>query len=602
MTATNEDIARAVAGRTVPAAFAATVASRPDAPALRWRDGEEWRSLTWAQYAAQSSALAGTFGELEIGPGSRVVLLLRNRPEFHVADVAAQLRRATPISIYNSSAPDQIEYLVRHSHATVAVVEALYLDGFLASGVFPDQVHHIVVVDDVPAGDGRIPWNDALAADPIDLDEAARAVEPSDIATVIYTSGTTGPPKGVVLDQANVTWTVESLFRAMGDHDPSGSRVVSYLPMAHVAERMTSHYQGIAVGYEVTTCPEAGRVAAYLPDVRPQIFFAVPRVWEKIHAGVQAVLSSSAPDQQQRFADALELGRRVDDARSASKELPSDIVAAAEDAEAATLRPVRQMLGLDDLLTAVSGAAPLSRDVLTFFRSLGVPLSEIYGLSESSGPLTWEPFRVRIGTVGPAIPGLEVRLAEDGEVVCRGGNVFRGYLNDPDKTADAIDSGGWLHTGDIGVLDDDGYLRIVDRKKELIITAGGKNVSPANLEAALKSIPLVGQACVLGDNKPFISALLVLDGEVAPPWAKAHGIDDLSLPALAANPDVLGEVQRGVDEAMRHFNQAERVKKFVLLGDEWLPDSEELTPTMKLKRRSIHAKYAAEIASLYSRS
>jgi long-chain acyl-CoA synthetase len=602
VTATNEEIARSVAGQTVPAAFAATVASRPDAVALRWHSGEAWRELTWREYGDQAAAVAGAFAGLGVGAGSRVVLLLRNRPEFHIADVAAQLRRATPISIYNSSSPEQIQYLVRHSGATVAVVEALYLDGFLASGVFPGQVSSMVVVDDAPDGEGRITWNDALAAESVDLDAAARAAEPSDIATVIYTSGTTGPPKGVVIDQANVCWTVESLRRAIGDLDLQGSRLVSYLPMAHIAERMTSHYQGVTVGYEVTTCPEAGRVATYLPDVRPQIFFAVPRVWEKIHAGVQSVLTASEPERQQRFAEALDVGRRVDEIRTRGEQPPADLEAAYQEAEATALRPVRELLGLDQLITAVSGAAPISSHVLSFFRSLGVPLSEIYGLSESSGPLCWEPFRVRVGTVGPAIPGLDVRLGEDGEVLCRGGNVFRGYLDDPQKTAEALDSDGWLHTGDIGTFDDDGYLRIVDRKKELIITAGGKNVSPANLEAALKAIPLVGQACVVGDNEPFIAALLVLDGELAPSWAKAHGIDDLSLSALATNPDVVGEVQRGVEQAMHNFNHAEQVKKFVLLGDEWLPDSDELTPTMKLKRRAIHEKYAREIASLYGRS
>jgi long-chain acyl-CoA synthetase len=602
VTVTNDEITKAVAGQTVPSAFAATVASRPEAVALRWREGDEWRELTWRGYAEQAAAMAGALGGMGVEAGSRVVLMLRNRPEFHVADIAVQLRRGTPISIYNSSSPDQIEYLVRHSGATVGVIEALYLDGFLASGVFPGQVRHLVVVDDAPDADGRVAWEDALAAESVDLEAAARTVEPSDIATVIYTSGTTGPPKGVVIDQANVLWTVESLRLAIGDRDIAGSRVVSYLPMAHVAERMTSHYQGVTVGYEVTTCPEAGRVATYLPDVRPQIFFAVPRVWEKIHAGVQAVLASSPPEQQQKFEEALDAGRRADEVRSHGDELSGELASAWEQAESGALRPVRELLGLDQLITAVSGAAPISQHVLSFFRSLGVPLSEIYGLSESCGPLTWEPFRVRIGTVGPAIPGLEVRLGdEDGEVMCRGGNVFRGYLNDPEKTAEAIDGEGWLHTGDIGKFDDAGYLSIIDRKKELIITAGGKNVSPANLEATLKAVPLIGQACVVGDNQPFIAALLVLDNEIAPSWAKARGIDDLSLPALASNPEVLGEVQKGVDDAMQQFNHAERVKKFVLLGDEWLPDSEELTPTMKLKRRAIHQKYAAEIASMYAK-
>ena len=258
------------------------------------------------------------------------------------------------------------------------------------------------------------------------------------------------------------------------------------------------------------------------------------------------------------------------------------------------------MIGLDQCIAAISGAAPIAVEVFDFFRALGVPISEIYGMSESSGPMTWAPFQIKAGTVGPAIPGCEVRLAEDGEVICRGGNVFRGYLDDPEKTAEALDAEGWLHSGDIGVFDDDGYLRIVDRKKELIITAGGKNVSPANLEAALKAEELIGQACVIGEGRPFISALVVLDAEVAPAWAKHHGIEPTSLLELADHPEVREEVDREVRSAMEAFNQAESVKKVKILHAEWMPDSEELTPTMKLKRRGIYAKYIREIEELYT--
>jgi len=259
------------------------------------------------------------------------------------------------------------------------------------------------------------------------------------------------------------------------------------------------------------------------------------------------------------------------------------------------------MLGLDQITAPISGAAPLPIEVLGFFRALGLEFSEIYGLSETSGPMTWAPFRVRPGTVGPPIPGCEVVLADDGEVLCRGGNVFRGYLNDPEKTAEALDDDGWLHSGDIGVFDEAGYLKIVDRKKELIITAGGKNISPANIESALKAFPLIGQACVIGDGRPFVSALIVLDPEVAPAWAREHGISG-DLAELAHDPVVRGEVEREVAEANKRFSNVERVKKFTLLGEEWLPDSEELTPTMKLKRRGIHARYAAEIESMYQPS
>jgi long-chain acyl-CoA synthetase len=249
---------------------------------------------------------------------------------------------------------------------------------------------------------------------------------------------------------------------------------------------------------------------------------------------------------------------------------------------------------------AFSGAAPIPLEVFMFFLHLGLPMSEIYGMSECCGPMTWDPFEVRPGTVGRAIPGCEVKLLDDGEVCCRGGNVFQGYLKDPGRTAEVLDDDGWLHSGDIGVFDDDGYLKIVDRKKELIITAGGKNISPANIEAALKAFPLIGQACVVGDNRPFITALIVLDPEVAPAWAKSQGIEVSSMAALAAHPDVRVEVEKAVKDANGRFSQVEQVKRFAVLGQEWMPDSEELTPTMKLKRRGVLAKYADEIDALYA--
>jgi long-chain acyl-CoA synthetase len=375
--------------------------------------------------------------------------------------------------------------------------------------------------------------------------------------------------------------------------------MVSYLPMAHIAERMTSHYQCLAAGYEVTTCPEPGQVAKYLPEVRPNIFFGVPRVWEKIHAGVLA-LASADPNQQAMLDAALPVGERAAECRARGEAPPADLAAELGQHQP-TLDFVRTLLGLDQITAAISGAAPLPVEVLRFFRALGVEMSEIYGLSETSGPMTWEPYRVKIGTVGPPIPGQEVRLADDGEVLARGGNIFRGYLNDPEKTAEALDDDGWLHSGDIGVLDEDNYLKIVDRKKELIITAGGKNISPATIEAALKSFPLIGQACAIGDNRPFVSALVVLDADVAPGWAAQHGLEGKDLNALAGDAEVVAEVERNVAEANKRFSKVEQVKKVTILGEEWLPDSDLLTPTSKLKRRGVHTKYAAEIEAMYER-
>jgi long-chain acyl-CoA synthetase len=400
-----------------------------------------------------------------------------------------------------------------------------------------------------------------------------------------------------MLDHHGVLWTATSLVDRFG-FDVTGMRLVSYLPMAHIAERMTSHYAGILHAYEVTTCPDAGRITQWLTKARPEIFFAVPRVWEKAYATVSSLVHADAA-QGAAFDEAIDLGWAVSEYRARGEEPPADLAARHAEVDATVLAPWRGVLGLDACRVAISGAAPIPFEILRFFRGLGIPLSEIYGLSETYGPMTWTPFRVKVGTVGPAIPATEVRLAEDGEVLCRGGNIFRGYLDDPERTAEVM-SGEWFHTGDIGVLDEDGYLRIVDRKKELIITAGGKNISPANIEAALKASPLVGQACVIGDARPYLTALLVLDPEVAPVWAAGHGITETDLAALAANPEVLAAVQADVDAVNARFSQVEGIKRFRLLSDEWMPDSEELTPTMKLKRRGINARYAAEIESLYS--
>jgi long-chain acyl-CoA synthetase len=595
------EISTAVAGQTVATRFRDTVQVHPDRVALRWKDGDAWGEWTWRDYADGACRVAAALRGLGVVPGERVILMMRNRPEFHVVDVGTLLVGATPVSIYNSSAPEQVQYLASHCGAVAAIVEDVdFLERILKVRDELPALEHVAIIDD----DGRAPddvlrWDALLAADPVDLDEAATLARTDDLATIIYTSGTTGPPKGVMLDHANIVWTVESLLRCWqrGDPDPRFSRMVSYLPMAHIAERMVSHYQGVLAAFEVTTCPEASQIGTYLPAVRPEIFFAVPRVWEKLHAGVLA-LARGNPDQQAALDAALPIGERAAEYRARREELPADLAAELEGVRP-VLDLVRSLLGLDQVKSAISGAAPIPREVLLFFRALGVEMSEIYGLSETSGPMTWEPFRVKVGTVGPAIAGCEVKLADDGEVLARGGNIFRGYLNDPERTAEALDDDGFLHSGDIGELDSDGYLRIVDRKKELIITAGGKNISPANLEAALKAFPLIGQACVIGDNRPFVSALLVLDPEVAPPWAANQGIEGKSLRELAEDPTVLAEVQRNVDDANARFSRVEQIKKFVLLGDEWLPDSEELTPTMKLKRRGVHAKYEDQIESMY---
>jgi long-chain acyl-CoA synthetase len=588
-----------IEGKTIARSFLDTVGEQGPRVALRWKEGDDWDEWTFDDYADRVARAAAGLRERGVNRGDRIVLMMRNRPEFHVLDIAALMIGATPISIYNSSAPDQIEYLVGHSKALLGIVED---DSFLARfAPVRAQLPELKTLGVLTPGDAEhdFCWDDLMASEPVDLDQAASEGDPADLATIIYTSGTTGPPKGVMISNRNVLFVAEALRTLMPIEDFAGKRVVSYLPMAHIAERAVSHYQQAVLGYEVTCCPEPGQIAAYCAQVRPHVLFGVPRVWEKIHGGLMAAIGAD-PDKAKQFEEAVDAARPIALRRSWGTATEEDEKTWAFLDEVA-FKPVRQMLGLDDLFAAVTGAAPIPSELLGWFRAIGVPMSEVYGMSENTGAMTWTPEKIKPGTVGPAIPGTEVAIAPDGEVICRGPHVFQGYLDSPEKTAEALTDDGWLHTGDIGEFDDDGYLRIVDRKKELIITAGGKNISPANLEAALKMIPLVGQAAAIGDQRPFVSALVVLDPDTAPVWAKQHGIEFDTLQDLAEHPDVVAEVEGGLESVMEPFNNAERVKKVKVLGEEWLPDSELLTPTSKLKRRGVNTHFAAEIEALYAR-
>ena len=588
------------AGLTVPKMFLRQRDEQPDFPLLNsMKDGGGWNTWSVAQVAELAARTAAGLLAAGVAPGERVLLMMRNRPDFHWLDLGAQFVRATPVSIYNSSSPEEIEYLAGHAEARIAIIED---DGFLqrilkVRAALP-RLETIYVLDP-PAGDlpdGVLPASALMEHGEADLDALAAETMPDDLATLIYTSGTTGPPKGVMISQYNVVFTADSLFECIENPDARGWRAISYLPMAHIAERMTSHYRTLTDGLAVYCCPDPALLMSYLKEVHPQLLFGVPRVFEKIYAGVNAALAAD-PEKKQQFDDgvaaAIEIKRAERKGTATQEQLDTWAFL-----DAVAFSTVRGLVGLDACELAITGAAPLPAEILEWFNAIGVNLAEVYGLSETSGPMTFSPVRNKPGYVGQAIPGCEVAIAEDGEVICRGGNVFQGYLNQPDKTAEALVDG-WFHSGDIGEFDEEGYLRIVDRKKELIITAGGKNISPANLEAALKMIPLVGQACAIGDQRKFISALLVLDPEATPIWAAANGKEDMTMAELADDPDLHAVIQAGVDEINERFAQVEQIKRFVLLGEEWLPDSDVLTPTSKLKRRGVLARYADQIEALY---
>jgi long-chain acyl-CoA synthetase len=585
---------------TVAAAFQATAAANPGANALRTKDDEV--AFTWGEYAERVRAVAAGLAALGVRRGDTVGIMLTNRPEFHFADAGALHLGATPFSVYNTLTPEQIEFLVADAGSSVLFTEAAFLESVLAVREAVAALEHVVVVDG-EAAEGTISLAEleAMGEEGFDFDAAWRAVGPDDFATLIYTSGTTGPPKGVQLTHANVMAAFDSFDEVL--RLGSDSRLVSWLPMAHIAERNATHYAPIAFGAGVTCCPDPRQVVAYLTEVRPHWFFAVPRVWEKLKAALEIGIAADPDAERQQAVEwALEVGRRKVEAEQTGGEVPADLATEHARAEEQVLAELRQRVGLDQLLIANVGAAPTPRETIEFFLAMGVPLAELWGLSETTGVGSCNlPGAIRLGTVGPAAPGVELKLAEDGEVLIRGGTVMAGYRNDPEKTREAIDAEGWLHTGDVGEFDPDGYLRIIDRKKELIINAAGKNMSPANIEAKIKAAsPLIGQVCAVGDNRPYNVALIVLDSDVAPAFAQQHGIEAGSLADLAGEPAIRAEIEAAVERGNAGLSRVEQVKRFALLAAEWTPGGDELTPTMKLKRRPIERKYEAEIEGLYA--
>jgi long-subunit acyl-CoA synthetase (AMP-forming) len=528
--------------------------------------------------------------------------MLTNRPEFHLLDTAAMHLGAVPFSIYNTSSPEQIAFLLSDAGCSVMAVESAFLDRAQAAIDQAGMVEHLVVLDG-PAPEGGVTLSDLEAAEVpagFDFEAAWRAVAGSDLLTLIYTSGTTGPPKGVQLTHANELAECRGIEAVA--HPRRGGSVVSFLPAAHIADRGLSHYAQMTWGHTVTCCPEVTQVFAHVADCRPTTFGAVPRVWEKLKAALDAGIEAE-PDQARRAAvrGAIELGLRRVRAEQAGQAVPAEVLAGCAQADEAVFAPMRTRLGLERSEWFVIGAAPCPLEVLEFFAAIGIPICEVWGMSETASIATLvPPDNLRLGTVGPPIPGVEIRLAEDGEVLVRGATIMAGYRNQPEKTAETIDADGWLHTGDIGSIDEAGFLKIVDRKKELIINAAGKNMSPANIEQQLKQgSPLIGQAVALGDGRPYNVALIVLDPDASAAFAGQHGLGDPSPEAMSAEPAVLAEVSAGVERANSHLSRVEQIKRFRVLACDWPPAGDELTPTMKLKRRPIAEKYAAEIEELY---
>ncbi|WP_327144267.1 AMP-dependent synthetase/ligase [Nocardia sp. NBC_01327] len=599
---------RSTVGRpaTMCAAFQETVRRYPDEIALR--TSGDAVTLTWRQYADRVRAIAAGLAGLGVGSGDTVAIMLTNRPEFHLCDTAILHIGATPFSTYNTNPAEAIAYQFENAGNRVIICERQFLPTVLAARKLGGRVEHVVCVDDPGeqesggAAVGVLGLDQVVAAPAgdFDFDAAWRTVGADDLLTIVYTSGTTGPPKGVELTHRNFIENarVAAEFDGLSPTD----RIISYLPDAHAANRWLAHYSSMLFGVQITTVSDMKVILTALTEVRPTVFLGVPRVWVKLKAALESAIEDDPSPVRKHLARwAIGVGRARARAASAGRPLGALDAVRYALADRLVLSRVRTRLGLDRLRMGVTGAAPIPAEVHEFVLGLGLLLCEGWGMSECTAAISLNrPERIKLGTVGTPVPGAEVRIAADGELLVRGPMVMRGYRNDPEKTAETVDSDGWLHTGDIGEIDDEGYIKIVDRKKELIINAAGKNMSPANIENALTAHgPLIGTAVAIGEQRPYNVALICLDPEAAAAFAAKHSLPDTSLATLSTHPRVREALQSGIDAANAKLSRVEQIKKFAVLQEIWEPGSQHLTPTNKLKRKPIATDYASLIDDLY---
>ena len=582
--------------RTLCEAFQATAAIAPEVIALRTAGGTE--TMTWREYATAVRQVAAGLAALGVGRGDTVSLMMANRIEFYPLEVGAQHVGATSFSVYNTMPAHQLAYVFDNAGTKVVMCEAQYVDRIRASGA---GIEHIICVDDAPEGTMSVDELIAIGSDDFDFESVWRSIRPEDVATLVYTSGTTGDPKGVEMTQSNLLFEVFGLEAVLG-YRP-GDRTTSFLPSAHIADRIAGLYSQEVFGAQITTVADPRAIASALTDVRPTVWGAVPRVWEKLKAAIEFAVANE-PDAMTRQGLEWALGVAAKKAAAvlAGTRLSDEIAAEWARADDTVLAKLRAKIGLDRLRWALSGAAPIPKETLAFFAGIGIPITEAWGMSELSCVATVShPEDARLGTVGKLLPGLEGRWTDDGEFLVRGPLMMKGYRKDPQKTAEAIDADGWLHTGDIVEADDDGYLRVVDRKKELLINSAGKNMSPANIENTIKAAcGLIGVIVAVGDARPYNTALIVLDAESAGPCAARLGLPDASPATLAAHRQIIDEISAGVAAGNAKLSRVEQIKRFSILPAFWEPGGDEITLTMKLKRNPTHAKYAAEIEDLYA--
>jgi long-chain acyl-CoA synthetase len=591
---------RAMTADTIPKRLFDHAAARPAAPAYYAKRDGVWIPTGYRLFADQVKRAGKALMALGCEPGSVVAILGFNRPEWVIFDLACMAIGGAAAGIYTTCSSSEVRYIADHAEARVMLVEnAAQFEKVRRERANLPHLASIVTMEGASVDDPTaLAWDEFLAKG-ISVSDSQffarlHALQPENLAALIYTSGTTGPPKGVMLSHANLAWTAHNNQELVGT-TPSDSNL-SYLPLPHIAEQVITIHGPVTIGSAVYYAESIEKVPENLKEVRPTVFFAVPRIWEKLHAGVSAKMDEAAGAKKRVARWAMSVGRRVSDLRMRGSELPLALKAQHRLAEKLVFSKVKEALGLDRARLCVSGAAPIAGELLEYFASLDLLVLEGYGMSENTGSTTINlPAKARFGSVGAPVPGVEVRIADDGEILMRGPNVFLGYFKEPLATAEAMEDG-WLKTGDLGAVDDRGLLTITGRKKEIIITAGGKNIAPRNIEAALRNHPLVSEAVVIGDRRKFLTVLITLDPEAAPRFRSREGSGDAH---DHEDPAIVAQVQRALDAVNEELARVEQVKKFRILPRPFSVETGELTPTLKLKRNVVARNFAAEIESMY---
>lgn len=582
-----------------------TASKHADRPAFRVRRNGAWQTVTWSSYARDARRAGRALIKLGVLPGKGVSLIGQNSPEWLIADVGAILAGAMPAGIYTTNSAEQVRYITQHCEAKVSFADtAAQVAKFVAESERMPLLEVVVQMTGKPAADAGggklrvLGWEEFLslgdAVPEAELEARIAAQKPDDVCTLIYTSGTTGEPKAVMITHTNAVWTAQALTDSfkLDQEDVT----LSYLPLSHVAEQILTIHGPMAMGSLVYFAESLDKLGEHLAEVRPTLFMGVPRVWEKIQAKMVAAGANAPPIRKKLVAWARRTGLAggFAEQRRGKKPLLFPV------AQKLVFDKVRQRLGLDRARFCVTSAAPISRDTLEFFLALGIPLLEVYGMSECTGPATYSPpDNYRTGKAGVVLPGAEIKLAEDGEICMRGKHVFKGYLKDPEATKNALDADGWLHSGDIGTIDADGFVQITDRKKDLLITAGGENIAPQLLEGQLKGIPVVAQAVVIGDRRKYLSALVTLDPDRVKAEAELAGSPARTVDDAAACTTFRKHLQKQIDGVNEKLARVQTIKRFAIIPTEFSIEGGELTPTMKVKRKIVNEKYEREIEALY---